>query len=481
MQQRLWITLWRVCEKRRQTCAQLLWITSRSQPTHNFFQPADLVFFISHPVERDVVEVVLEGSRRNGRLCTNPAIPQIDAVRNLPHPPLPGRDAGHGGDHRLRSEIQAPSDAFRTKRETPSWEVNVEDAHSLSGSRIVRLGLIGAALAFAWLVLSVVLGFASGDARADDSADDSRRGGLLSGVTKVLDRTTSAVTSTVSAAVPAVTDAVKSVLSPAPAPAPQQPAPAPQQPAPAPPQPAPQQPSAPAAPQPAPAPPQSAPGVVSSVMGAVAAPVVDVVDSGVVSQLTAPVVATLGRVPIVADVAARLGIGDAVTDTAAIVDRTASDALHLVVQVGAAVDGVLPQIPGVTAPEPPAPEPAPGTHAAAPPADIADAPASASSSSALARTAHGLASDRLGVSSSPPGSLGSTTPSDGGSAQPTPDAMPSSAPLTSTAGPGGAGSAAWALVAAAPFVAHRAWVRRAGPADDAAPGAPHFATDVSPD
>ena len=342
----------------------------------------------------------------------------------------------------------------------------MEIAHSLSGSRIVRLGLIGAALAFAWLVLSVVLGFASGDARADEGTDDSRGAGLLSGVTKVLDRTTSAVTSTVSAAVPAVTDAVKSVLSPAPAP--QQPAPA----APAPQQPTPQQPA------PAPAPQQPAPGVVSPVVEAVATPVVDVVDSGVVSQLTAPVVATLGRVPVVADVVARLGLDDAVTDTAAIVDRTASETIHLVVELGAAVDGVLPQIPGVTAP----PElPVSDPDAAAPPADVADASASGSSSPTLARTAHDLVRDRLGASSSPPAPLGSAVPSDGASAPSTPDAVPSSAPLTSTAGPGGAGSAAWALVAAVPFVAHRAWVRRAGPADDVAPGAPLFGTDVSPD
>ncbi|NYE18497.1 hypothetical protein [Microbacterium immunditiarum] len=347
----------------------------------------------------------------------------------------------------------------------------MEIAHSPSGSRFVRLALIGAGLAFAWFVLSIALGFASSDARADDATDDSRGAALLSGVTTVLDRTTSAVTSTVSSAVPAVTDAVKSVLSAVPAPAARQPAP--QQPPPQQPAPAPQQP-APAPQQPAPAPHEPGPGIVSPVVQIVAAPVVDVVDSGLVSQLTAPVVATLGRVPVVADVVARLGLDAAVTDTAAIIDRTASEALHLVADVGAAVDGVLPAIPGVIVAEPPAPDSA----AAPPPADVTDAAASVSPSPALARTARSVVFDGPGASTPPPGSPSSAAPSDGPSI---PGAVPSSAPLTSTAGPGGTGSAAWALVAAVPFAAHRAWVRRAGPANDVAPGAPLFATDVSPD
>ncbi len=330
----------------------------------------------------------------------------------------------------------------------------MEIAHSPAGSRIVRQALIGTGLAFAWLVLSIVVGFASTGARADDATDDSRGGGLLSGVTTVLDRTTSAVTSTVSSALPAVTDAVKSVLPAAPAPAHEQPAPTPQQPAPAP-----QRPAA---------------SVVSPIVEAATTPVAAVVDSGVVSQLTAPVVATLERVPVVADVVSRLGLDDAVTDTAAIVDRTASDAVRLVTDVGYAVDRVLPAIPGVTVPEPPAPD----SEAAPPPADVTDAAASVSPSPALARAAHGLVFDRLVASTSQPESPGSAVPSEGSSL---PDAVPSSAPPTSTAGPGGAGSAAWALVAAGPFAAHRAWVRRAGPANDIAPRAPLFATDVSPD
>jgi len=83
MQQRLWITLWRVCEKRRQTCVQQLWIMVCSQPMHNFFLQFDRAFLCERPVDRDVIEVVLEGWRGSRRLCTIRAILQIDRVRNL--------------------------------------------------------------------------------------------------------------------------------------------------------------------------------------------------------------------------------------------------------------------------------------------------------------------------------------------------------------------------------------------------------------
>jgi hypothetical protein len=48
-------------------------------------------------------------------------------------------------------------------------------------------------------------------------------------------------------------------------------------------------------------------------------------------------------------------------------------------------------------------------------------------------------------------------------------------------GPGGAGPGVWVLVALGLVVAHRAWVRRAGLENDAAPPAPVLSTDVSPD
>ncbi|WJL94229.1 hypothetical protein QSU92_09480 [Microbacterium sp. ET2] len=49
------------------------------------------------------------------------------------------------------------------------------------------------------------------------------------------------------------------------------------------------------------------------------------------------------------------------------------------------------------------------------------------------------------------------------------------------AGSGGTSLGAWGLIAFGPLFAYRAWMRRAGPADDRLPGAPIFETDASPD
>ena len=77
-----------------------------------------------------------------------------------------------------------------------SWEVNVKIATSQL-SRVVRLALVGAAIAFAWVVLSLALGFGASHASADDSDDKGLLGGALGAVTSVVDNTASTVTSTV--------------------------------------------------------------------------------------------------------------------------------------------------------------------------------------------------------------------------------------------------------------------------------------------
>jgi hypothetical protein len=92
--------------------------------------------------------------------------------------------------------------------------VNVEIATSLP--RIWRLALVGAATAFAWIVISLLLGLGSGYAHADDGADDGK--GLLGAVTSVVDKTTSTVTKTVSSVADTATEVVNMVVDVAPAP-----------------------------------------------------------------------------------------------------------------------------------------------------------------------------------------------------------------------------------------------------------------------
>ena len=82
--------------------------------------------------------------------------------------------------------------------------------------RIWRLALIGAATAFAWIALSLLLGLGSGSAHADEGDDEGK--GLLGAVTSAVDRTATTVTTTVTKTMSAVTEVVNTVVEVAPAP-----------------------------------------------------------------------------------------------------------------------------------------------------------------------------------------------------------------------------------------------------------------------
>lgn len=329
----------------------------------------------------------------------------------------------------------------------------MEIATSQSLSRIWRLALVGAATAFAWIILSLVLGLGSDHARADDADDNS----LLGAVTSVVDRTAGAVTGTVSTVTTGATEAVNTVVAVAPAPVQ--------------------------------APVRDAVKAVGSVVTTVAQPVSDAVSGGVVGRVTAPVVEVVTQVPIVGDVVSGVGLDDAADDLAGTVDESLSELIGDVSDAGTGVglppSGPAPGLPGLPAlpTAPPIPlggHPLPALDAALP-ADAGTAGAGMSgaaqdAASALSaflaayepRSAADAIVPRAAVSSADPR----------GSSAPAGVLCP---PSALSSGPGGTGSGAWALVALGPLVALRAWVRRAGPEDEHAPPAPAGSTDVSPD
>lgn len=366
-----------------------------------------------------------------------------------------------------------------------------------------RLALIGAGVAFAWLSLSLTLGLGSAGSHAAEGSDDERS--VLGAVTGLVDKTASSVTTAATSATTTVTDVVDEVVEKAPAPVN--------------------------------APVQQATAPVKKVVQKATAPVAEVVEKGVVDKaakpvvkvveavtkpvakvvetVTEPVVETVKEVPIVGEIVTDLGVDDvvtglddvvadvpgALTDVTQTVDRTLADTVDT---AETTIDGVLPTLPstgpGVVRPPlpglpsvsalPSSPDAIPGDSSTAPAIDptlstseraedtlrarLADAmPLSWASPGALAAQFRGAAGQV--VASVISLARGALAPADSPS---TPGLCLST---VSSAGPSGAGPGAWALLALIPFVAHRAWVRRAGPGDEHAPLAPAGSTDVSPD
>ncbi|MGZ0711958.1 hypothetical protein ACWPKO_26835 (plasmid) [Coraliomargarita sp. W4R53] len=333
-----------------------------------------------------------------------------------------------------------------------------------------RIALIGAGIAFAWLGLSLVFGV--GSAHAADPSDDERS--VLGAVTGLVEKTAPKATATVTATTADVTAVVAEVVEVVPAPV-QQPV-------------------------------KAVVAPVSEVVKAAATPVKKVVDQGVVKKATAPVVAIVktvadpvvdlvATVPVVKDVIAITGVddvvsdlGDAVTDTSTAIDDTLIDLVDVVSET---------------------------TQSASKPAEVAtsspdtfEAPAQLPASSggpvtglAVVNSAGDISvmsfATQLALAWGASTPLAYLTHNSASTAPPTASIASSApllsagSPLTSTAalgpstlassGSSGAGPGAWALVAFCPLVAHRAWVRRAGPEDEHAPPAPLFGTEVSPD
>ncbi|MGN8553316.1 UNVERIFIED_CONTAM: hypothetical protein OHV15_12110 [Microbacterium sp. SLM126] len=315
----------------------------------------------------------------------------------------------------------------------------MEIAASQSPSPLWRPALVGVLTAFAWLLLSLVLGLGSGDARAEETDDDS----LLGAVTSLVDSTATTVTQTVSTATKSVTKVVNKVADVAPAPA-QQPV-------------------------------REVVTVVGSAVKTVTEPVSGIVSGGVVDSVARPVVDAVTEVPLVGDIVSGLGLADAVSDLGQTVDHTLGDLVGTVTDTGAGLGlppaGVIPGLPASpdVASIPVGGHPLPALGVVLP----AAIPSGATSGAASALSAFLAAYAPVSAAAAAVASSDARVPlTPAGSLCP---------PSTSSSGPGGAGSGAWALVALGPLVALRAWVRRAGPEDEHAPAAPAASTDVSPD
>lgn len=325
--------------------------------------------------------------------------------------------------------------------------------------RVVRLALIGAATAFAWIVIALLLGLGAGDAHAGDRDDNGLLGGALGAVTSVVDGTASTVAGTVSTVAAGVTETANTVVAAVPAPV--------------------QQPVA------------QVVQTVGTVATTVTTPVAEVVSGGAVGAVTKPAVDMVEQLPVVGDIVTGVGLDDAVEDLSGTVDGTLTEVVGAVDDTGAAIGnppegGGVPEIPGLPS-TPPIPQ-LPGGSSTDSPAD----PVAASADDA-ATVALSLAAEKAGLTGRTWGAASALSSGAGASAA----AVVSSAglgaggfsgsggglclPASVSAGPGGAGPGAWALAALLPLAAHRAWVRRAGPEDDHAPPAPPGSTDVSPD
>ena len=319
--------------------------------------------------------------------------------------------------------------------------------------RIVRLALIGVATAFAWIVVSLVLGLGPGQAHADEPDDGGLLGGALGAVTSLVDTTATTVTTTVSTVTTGATGVVDEVVAVAPAPV-QQPV-------------------------------SQVVQTVGTVVTGVTRPVSNIVSGGVVGGVTQPVVDLVTEIPIVGGIAKGIGLDDAVTDLGGTVDETLTGVVGAVDETGATIglpptDGAggvpgLPGIPAITGDSDLL-----GLAAAA-----ADGPVAATQTDA-APTLFSTTAGSIGRWAAASVSHAATAVTVVVSSA----ALAVSGPLstagglclpTSSAGPCGAGPGAWALAALLPLAAHRAWVRRAGPEDEHAPPAPVGSTDVSPD
>ena len=316
-------------------------------------------------------------------------------------------------------------------------------------SRAAQLALAGVMIAFAWLLLSVVFGLGAGNAHADDADED---GGVLSSLTGAVSGTVDAVVNTtagtVTAVAPVLTPVVETVVAVVP-------------------------PAAPVV------------EVVADTAAAVLEPVHDIASSGAVTGVVTPVVDLVTAVPVVGEVVTALGVDQAATDVAGTVDNAAGG---LTGSVSNAVPAIL--TPGSGGPGTPAGLLPMHDATAADAAATAITPAAAITPAQAKTDAAALLRAFFATGSAVVTSLDSTVSAAsadafsaegwtaGGIVHLLRSVLPADSVFT---GSGGAGPGAWVLVALVLVVVHRAWVRRNGIENDAAPAAPTFATDVSPD
>ncbi|TDN91079.1 hypothetical protein [Microbacterium sp. BK668] len=318
---------------------------------------------------------------------------------------------------------------------------------------VFRLLAIGTAVAFAYLLFALLMGFGSGDARADDGGD---QGGLLGGVTGAVDSTVGDVTQAVQDTTQAVTTTVQQVVQAPPAPA---------------------QPVV-----------QPVVSTVTTTVQAVVQPVAEVAESAPVGAVVQPVVDAVTAIPVVGDVAQSVGVGQAVTDAASTVDEAAGDLVTTIADTTTVVGGGRPPLVAV----PDIDLPSAGGTLAPTGAAAGDLVATITVASAAATTWAGSALTDAYLRALPGfAALHSTTSAAAGlvSTAAQVGGILSSALVLGACAPGdgspmgsnGAGPGALALAAFAPLVAYRAWMRRNGWNDDVAPPAPTYDTDVAPD
>ncbi|MEV4686657.1 hypothetical protein [Microbacterium sp. LWH3-1.2] len=318
--------------------------------------------------------------------------------------------------------------------------------------RIVRLTLIGVGTAFAWIVVSLILGLGLGQAHAEEADDSGALGGALGVVTSMVDATASTVTGTVSTVTTGAGGAVNTVVAATPAPV-QQPV-------------------------------SQVVQTVGTVVTTVTRPVTEVASGGVVSHIAAPVVDIVTEVPVVGGIVSGTGLDDAVTDLGGTVDDTLGGLVGAVDETGATIGQPpatgpgIPALPGI----PQRPDlPGSSADASAPTAIALLAARTDAAATLFSTTARGFgpwAAASFSEAATRAALVVSSAALVAGGLLGSAGALCLS---ISSAGPGGAGPGAWALAALLPLAAHRAWVRRRGPEDEHAPPAPAGSTDVSPD
>ncbi|KJQ52637.1 hypothetical protein [Microbacterium sp. SA39] len=227
--------------------------------------------------------------------------------------------------------------------------------------------------------------------------------------------------------------------------------------------------------------------VAAPVVQAVAPTVQAVVETGTdllidspASHVVDPIMDAVTGLPIVGEVVEDLGTRDLVDSVVDVVDDVTG-------VIGGVVDATVPPI--VDGIDPALPDPAlPGT--VLPVAGGSSDPGSSSSLTQLSATASGssvyatvpaLATQPVAPASIPTVVIGERGAP--GASSDAPSGAPPGAPVspTSSAGPGGGASSAFARLGDVGVDPLRAWDRVTGPSDDALPGSPVADTDNSPD
>ena len=355
----------------------------------------------------------------------------------------------------------------------------MDTAHSQHLSRISKMLLAAVGVAFAWVFVSLALGFSASQAHAEEDP------GLLGSVSGVVEGNGTGATEVVDETAAGVTGVVQTTTAPA------------------------EETTAPVAetvaPVVEPIVETVAPGVesvtpivpvtpvvetVESTVAPVLTTVTDVVEAGVVAPIVDTAVGVVGAIPVVGGVVSTLGVDTAASSVGSGVDGllqgTAGAVAGTVTDVVGTADGIIanPVVPVRPGLDPAIPG-SDGLVAGALPVAAGSLSADAADPLTLfSRAAYLTGAVALSSLADAPAALLSSDGSfvSGAAAEGLLALLRSVLQADSVLlGPGGAGPGAWVLVALGFVVAYRAWMRRSGLENDVAPAAPTLSTDVSPD